>query len=236
MNLPKIDQPTFDLTIPSTGKKVLFRPFLVKEEKLLLIAQESDSDVDMIRAMKQVVNNCVVDADFDINRITTFDLEYMFLKIRARSVNNIITVSYRDNEDEQIYEFEIDLDGLELEMPKDVEKVVKVGTNVGITMKYPSASIIEKIREFENEVDLMTFFIINCIDTIYSDEEVFDARDHSDEELAQFLDNLPVDAFDKIKDFFETMPKLYHKLEYTNKNGNVRKIELKNIKDFFMWG
>lgn len=234
--LPKIDQPLFDLTIPSSGAKVEFRPFLVKEEKLLLIAQESNSDTDMIRAMKQVVNNCVQDADFNIDRITTFDLEYMFLKIRARSVNNIITVSYRDNEDNQIYKFEIDLDAIELEMPKDVNKTVKVGTNIGITMKYPSASIVDKIREFENEIDLMTFFIVNCIDTIYDEEEVYDAKDHSDEELAKFLDELPVEAFDKIKDFFETMPKLYHKLEYVNKEGNKRTIELKNIKDFFMWG
>lgn len=234
--LPKIQQPLFDLVIPSTEEKVMFRPFLVKEEKILLIAQEANSDVDMIRAMKQVVNNCVQDASFNIERITTFDLEYMFIKIRAKSINNIVTVSYRDNEDHEIYEFQIDLDEIELEMPKDVEKNVKVGTNVGLTMKYPGANLVDKLREFDNEVDLMTFFIANCIDTIYNDEEIFDARDHTEEELSEFLDELPVEAFDKIKDFFNAMPKLYHKLEYTNKLGNVRMIELKNIKDFFMWG
>lgn len=236
MSLPRVDQPLFELTVPSTGQKVLFRSFLVKEEKILLVAQESNSDVDMIRAMKQVVNNCVQDASFDIDRIATFDLEYMFLKIRAKSVNNIIKVSYRDNEDGEVYEFEIDLDKIELEMPENVEKNLKVGKNVGITMKYPPSSIVEKMREFDNEIDLMTFFVINCIDTIYDEDTIYDTKEYTEEQLTEFLDSLPVEAFDKIKDFFETTPKLYHKLEYKNKNGNDRVIELKNIKDFFMWG
>jgi hypothetical protein len=234
--LPKIDQPLFDLKVPSTGETVMFRPFLVKEEKLLLIAQESGNDTDMIRAIKQIVNNCIQDEGFKIDRCTTFDLEYMFLKIRAKSVNNIITVSYRDNEDGKVRDFEINLDHIEIEMPKNVEKNVKVGKNVGITMKYPPASIIDQIREFENEVDLMTFFIVNCIDTIYDDEEIHHSYDHTYEELAEFLDSLPVDAFDKIKDFFQTMPNLQYKIEYDNDNGNKRTIELNNIKDFFMWG
>jgi hypothetical protein len=103
-------------------------------------------------------------------------------------------------------------------------------------MKYPPASIIDQIREFENEVDLMTFFIVNCIDTIYDEEEIHHSYDYTYEELAEFLDSLPVDAFDKIKDFFQTMPNLQYKIEYDNDNGNKRTIELNNIKDFFMWG
>jgi hypothetical protein len=102
-------------------------------------------------------------------------------------------------------------------------------------MKYPSASITDKLQQFENEIDLMTFFIVNCIDTILTPEEIFPASDYSSAELEEFIDQLPVTSFEKIREFFEKMPKLYHKIEYTNEEGNDRSIELNNLKDFFMW-
>jgi hypothetical protein len=102
-------------------------------------------------------------------------------------------------------------------------------------MKYPSASITDKLQQFDNEVDLMTFFIINCIDTILTEDEIFPAADYSTQDLEEFLDQLPVSSFEKIREFFEKMPKLYHKIDYTNSEGNDRSIELNNLKDFFMW-
>lgn len=233
--LPKIDQPLFELTIPSTKQKVTFKPFTVKEEKLLLIAQESGDDVSIIKSMLQIVNNCVTDQGFNCETLATFDLEYAFLKIRAKSVNNIVKVAYKDNEDEEVYDFEIDIDELEIEIPA-VDNKISVDGNIGIVMKYPPARIIQDAKEFENNIELMTFFIINCIDTVYDKAGVYEFNDYTNEEKSDFLDSLPVNAFDKIKDFFEAMPKLHHVIEYKNSLGNDRKIELNNIKDFFPWG
>jgi len=235
MPLPKIDQPLFDVTIPSTGQAVTFRPFLVKEEKILLIAQQSGNDTEIIRSIKQILNNCIQD-HIDIDSLAVFDLEYLFLKLRAKSVNNVVKLSYRDTQDDQIYNFEVDLDTIEVEMPESVKSKIEINKNVGMTMKYPTADITDKMGEFENEVDLMTFFIVNCIDTIYDEENVYPTSEYSETEIIEFLDGLDVATFDKIRNFFESIPKLYHKIEYENSLGSKREIELTNLKDFFMWG
>jgi hypothetical protein len=235
MPLPKIDQPIFDMTIPSNGKKITFRPFLVKEEKILLIAQQSGNDTEIIRAIKQILNNCVQE-DLDIDGLAIFDLEYMFLKLRSKSVNNVVKLSYRDNEDDQIYNFELDLDTIEIDMPETVSSKIEITENVGMTMKYPDASITDRMKDFENEVDLMTFFIVNCIDTIYDEDNVYIASEFSDDEISEFLDGLDVKTFEKIREFFEDIPRLYHKIEYKNSAGSERSIELTSLKDFFMWG
>lgn len=234
MSLPKIDQPLFEMTIPSTQKKVKFRPFLVKEEKILLIAQQSESDRDIIRAIKQVLNNCIVD-DVDVDDLATFDLEYMFLKLRAKSVNNVVKLSYRDNEDDKVYDFEVDLDEIEVKKTEGVTNKIKINEEVGIVMQYPSASITEELGEYESEVDLLMFFIKKCIAEIYDSESVYVVKEQSEEELDQFIDSLDVSTFEKIREFFEAMPRLYHTLTYTNEMGNERVIELTNLKDFFMW-
>lgn len=235
MPLPKIDQPLFEVRVPSSQKKILFRPFLVKEEKLLLIAQTSDDMADMIRAIKQVLQNCAQDG-LDVDDLTTFDLEYLFLKLRSRSVNNIVKLSYRDTEDNELYTFELDLDTIEVEMPENVDAKIKISDKAGLTMKYPSASITDKMGTFENEIDLMTFFIANCIDTVYDEESVYVMSEYSQEEIAEFLDSLNVATFEKIKGFFDKMPRLYHKISYKNSLYNDREIELTNLRDFFMWG
>ena len=127
------------------------------------------------------------------------------------------------------------IDTIEVEMPTDIDATIDVADGISMIMKYPSASITDKLQQFENEIDLMTFFIVNCIDTILTPEEIFPASDYSSAELEEFIDQLPVTSFEKIREFFEKMPKLYHKIEYTNEEGNDRSIELNNLKDFFMW-
>jgi hypothetical protein len=235
MPLPKIDQPLFDMTIPSTGKKILFRPFLVKEEKILLIAQQSENDSEIIRAIKQILNACIQE-ELDIDSLAIFDLEYMFLKLRARSVNNVVKLSYRDIEDGELYDFELDLDTIEVKMPKVINSKIEINDTVGMTMKYPAASITDRMKDFENEVDLMTFFIVNCIDSIYDEDNVYVASEFSEAEITEFLDGLDVMSFEKIRQFFESVPRLYHKIEYTNSIESKRTIELTSLKDFFMWG
>jgi len=235
MPLPKIDQPIFDMTIPSIGKNITFRPFLVKEEKVLLIAQQSGNDTEVIRAIKQILNNCIL-IDLDLDSLAIFDIEYMFLKLHSKSVNNIVKLSYRDTEDGEVYDFELDLDTIEVTMPEKINSKIEITENVGMTMKYPSASITDRMKDFDNEVDLMTFFIVNCIDTIYDEDNVYVASDFTEEEISEFLDGLNVKSFEKIREFFENIPRLYHKIEYKNSIGSDRSIELTSLKDFFMWG
>ena len=143
MPLPKIDKPLFEVTIPSLDRKIKLRPFAVREEKILLMAQQSTDDKEIILAIKQVLNNCIVDPNFDIDSLATFDLEYLFLKLRARSVSNVINVSYRDNEDDKVYDFEIDLDEVDMLKKPEVSNVIMITDTIGIKMKYPSVTIID---------------------------------------------------------------------------------------------
>lgn len=234
--LPKIDKPLFEMTVPSQNKKVTFRPFLVKEEKILLIAQQGGEEKEIIRALKQILQNCIQDLDFNVEDLTTFDLEYMFLKLRSKSVSNIVKLQYQDNDDDKIYDFEIDLDAIEVQFdPKHTNKI-QITDDIGMIMKYPSVNIVNDAPESGDPVEIMDHLIRNCIDKIYDSENVYDVKDHTTEEVNAFLDDLTIDSYDKIREFFDTLPKMYHELNYVNENGNERKIELTGLRDFFTWG
>ena len=138
MPLPKIKHPIYEFKVPSMGTKESFRPFLVKEEKVLLMAKSSEDPSDAMRAVKQIVNNCAISESFDVDKLTIFDLEYLFLQLRAVSVSNIVKVSYRDNEDGKVYDFGIDLKEVDVEFPEGIEKVIRVTDDMGIVMKWPS--------------------------------------------------------------------------------------------------
>jgi hypothetical protein len=236
MPLPKIDTPIFEMTIPSQDKAIKFRPFLVKEEKILLIAQQSDSDKDIILAIKQILNNCIIDSDFDVDSLATFDLEYMFLKLRARSVNNVIEVSYRDIEDDKVYTFEIDLDEVEIQKTETQSNKIKINDEIGMIMKYPSVQTINNIPENASGTDVVEYLVRSCIDKIYDEDNVYIVAEEPEEEVQAFIDNLDVETYDKIRQFFSDLPKMYHKIEYKNSLGNDRSIELTSLRDFFTWG
>ena len=172
--------------------------------------------------------------NIDVDQLATFDLEYMFLKLRARSVNNIVKLAYRDTEDDKVYDFEIDLDEIELEV-KPVNNKIKVNDEIGIIMKYPAASITDELGEYDNEVDLLLFFVRKCIHEIFDSENVYPANESTEEEMNEFIDSLDVQTFERIREFFDSIPTLSHTLKYTNSNGSERVIELNNLKDFFMW-
>lgn len=236
MALPKIDTPIFEMTIPSQDKVVKFRPFLVKEEKILLIAQQSDTDRDIILAIKQILNNCILDPDFDVDSLATFDLEYMFLKLRARSVNNVIEVSYRDLEDDKVYTFEIDLDEVEIQKTETQSNKIKINDEIGMIMKYPSVQTINNIPENATGTDVVEYLVRSCIDKIYDEDNVYIVAEEPEAEVQAFIDNLDVETYDKIRQFFSDLPKMYHKIEYKNSLGNERSIELTSLRDFFTWG
>lgn len=233
--LPKTNKPLFELPYPSKNKTVKARPFLVKEEKILLMASESGNEKDITLALKQVLNNCIQEHDFNVDDLTIFDLEFMFLRLRSRSVNNIIEVSYRDLEDNKVYDFSIDLEQIELNIPENQTNKVEITEDTGIIMKYPSVNIMNDAPDDLGPTEIVEYLIRNCIDQIYDANEVYFATDYSNEELNEFIDELEPQVFQKIRDFFDKIPYLYHKIEYTNALGNQRTIELTTLNDFFTW-
>lgn len=236
MALPKIDKPLFEMLVPSQNKKVKFRPFVVKEEKILLIAQQSGSEKDIILAVKQVLQNCAQDPKFDVDELATFDLEYMFLKLRAKSVNNIIEVSYRDMEDDKVYDFKIDLDEVDMLQKSELSNKIQVSDTIGIVLKYPSVTILNEIPEDINTADLVELLVRKCIDSIYDEENVYPVSEHTEQELSEFIESLDLPTFNKIKEFFDNLPQMYYKIEYKNSLGNDRFVELTTLSDFFTWG
>ena len=233
--LPKIDHPIYKIKVPSTNKDQSFRPFLVKEEKLLLMAKESDKESDILSAIKQVINNCSLDSNFDVDKLSIFDLEYLFLKIRAFSIDNIVTVGYRDSEDNQVYDFEVDLNKVEVKFPENTNNIVKITDNAGLIMKYPSASLYSDEEFLNTKKDHYFKLILKCVDKIYFDEEIYEVKDISTEELENFIENLNVSVFKEVNEFLLNVPKIEHVIEYTNKNGNNQKIYLNSLNDFFTW-
>lgn len=236
MPLPKIMHPSFDFVIPSSGKRESFRPFLVKEEKILLMAKASEDSADIFRSIKQVVNNCALSLTFDISKLTIFDLEYLFLRLRSVSVSNSVKVSYRDNEDSEIYDFEIDLKTIEIKFPDNIERNIKINDTMGIVMKYPAASLFDDEDYFKSGDQAYYELILRCIDKIFSGEDIYLASDYTHEDIENFIDECGIEVFTKIQAFMTNTPRLYHKLTYINKMGNERNIELTSLTDFFTLG
>lgn len=235
MSLPKINYPLFDVTIPSTNQKIKMRPFLVKEEKVLLMAQTTGNPRDIVNSITQVVNNCIVD-NVDATKLTTFDLEYLFVKLRARSVNNIIDVLYKDDEDGQQYKLQVDLDKVEIIKNPEHSNNIKINEKLGLLLRYPNTDMMDNMSESKTELDLYFEVVKYCIDQIYDEENVYNVVDYSPEELDEFVATLDVSTFKEIQKFMETMPKLYYEAAYTNSQGNEKKVVLQNLNDFFMLG
>lgn len=234
MALPKIQTPVFDIVIPSLNRAIEFRPFIVKEEKILLMAQQSSDQRDIVRAIKQIITNCCLDTNISVNQFTTTDLEYVFLKLRSKSVNNIIAIEYTDEEDGKMYKFDVDLDEVHVTKPKDANNNIKINDDIGIIMCYPSAAIIDQIETFQDEVEILNFFIKKCIVEIYDEENVYPANEHTDQELQDFIDDMDVMSFDKIREYLDSAPKLNHVIKYTNSLGNEKEIVMDNLRDFFI--
>ena len=232
MKLPKMDYPIYKINVPSLKKDFSFRPFLVKEEKLLLMAKESENASDILTAIKQIINNCLLDK-LDVNKLALFDLEYIFLKLRSASVDNKIKVSYRDNEDDELYDFEINLDDVAVVYPEKVDNKIKITEKTGIVMKYPSAALYDDKEFLKLDKDYMFELILRCVDSIYNEDELYEAKDYKREDLTEFLENLDVKTFQNIQKFLVTVPKMEYKINYKNKMEHDREIVLNSLNDFF---
>ena len=239
MPLPKIATPTYELELPSTGETVEYRPFLVREEKLLVLAMESDDTKSITRAIKEVLKSCIK-TKINVAKLPTFDIEYLFLNIRGKSVGEEVDVTITCTDDERTtVELKIPIDDIQVEKNKDHHDTIKLDDELSMKMKYPSLDQFiqsnfdvdeTKGSQLEQSFDL----IASCIDTIYSEEEAWPASESSKKELQEFLEQLSSNQFQEIEQFFETMPKLSYDVNVTNpKTKKKSTVTLEGLSSFF---
>lgn len=233
MALPKIDLPIFELELPSTGEKVKYRPFTVKEEKILLVAQEAQDPGQELIASKQVVNNCLIDKD--ISELAMFDLEYIMICLRTKSVDNNISFSVKDPDTEETVNLQVDLEAISITRDPNHTNEIKINDEYVLYLKYPSIDQFVRIVESDQNDPLVNYFImISCLDKIASEDEVYYFKDYSEEEIDQFMESLAGNVIRSIQTFFETMPKVRHDIKYKNKNGDEKTFVLEGMRSFFI--
>lgn len=236
--LPKIDVPTYNVELPSNKKKVVFRPFLVKEQKLFLMNNDNTDPQETVNVIRQVLKNCVI-SDLDIDGLPVFDLEYLFMNLRARSVSEVVNLKYRCNnkvEDKDCGAInEININVLEIKptfYPEHTNKI-QLNDNIGIVMKYPTFEMVKSMSG-KNEGAAIMDAIYGSIDYIYDKDNMYYAKDTPREELEEFIDNIQQKDLEKLRVFFDTMPKIKKEVEYKCKKcGYEENISLEGIQDFF---
>ena len=233
MTLPVINTPTYELVVPSTKETLVYRPFLVKEEKILLMAMEEEKDTQLNRALKQVVNNCTFDK-VNVAKLPLFDLEYIFLRIRAKSVGEVAKIQVLCEDDGETYvPIEVDLESIEVEFQEDHTTKIELTDEIGIEMGYPTFEFLN-FKADETEVNQLFDIIGSSIERVYEGETVYEKADFSKKDLKVFLESLTSEQFLRVQKFFETMPRLRHKIEVTNpKTKKKNEITLEGLQAFF---
>lgn len=237
MPLPKIATPTYELELPSTGQKIKYRPFLVKEEKVLLIAMESEDPKQITTAVKEVLKSCVQSRGIKIEELPTFDIEFLFLNIRGKSVGEEIEVNLTSPDDgETSVQVNINVDDIQVVRSEEHTNKIVLDKSLVMEMKYPSLEqFVQNNFAFENQgMDQSFQLIASCIDKIYNEEEVWDSNDVTKKELLGFLEQMNSIQFKQIEKFFDTMPKLSHEVTFTNPvTGNENTVTLEGLASFF---
>jgi len=238
MPLPKIATPTYELELPSTGKTVQYRPFLVKEEKLLVIALESEDTKQITTAIKAVIKACIKTRGVKVEALPTFDIEYLFLNIRGKSVGENLDVNIICPDDKETeVKVNINLDDIKCHKNEGHTNKIKLDDSLMMEMKYPSLDEFIKSNfdlDEKNQMDQSFDLIASCIGKIYSEEEVWAAEDCTKKEMSEFLESMNSSQFKEIETFFETMPKLSHTLKVTNPKTKVEsEVVLEGLASFF---
>ncbi len=238
MPLPKISTPTYELELPSTGEAIQYRPFLVKEEKLLLLALESEDTKQITTAVKNVIKNCISTKNIKVETLPTFDIEYLFLNIRAKSVSEEVEVNIVCPDDEETtVSITIPVDEINVIKSDEHNRTIKVDDNIMMQMKYPSLDQFIKNNfdlSGQNSMEQSFELVTSCIDQIYTKEEVWNSSDLSKKELSDFLEQMNSSQFKQIEKFFETMPKLSHTIKVKNpKTGVESEVVLEGLSSFF---
>lgn len=231
--LPKIDMPIFEMVLPSTGEKIKYRQYTVKEEKILLVAQESNESGAEMMAMKQVVNNCLIDKD--VNDLAMFDLEYVHLVLRSKSVDNTMDFTIKDPDTDEQIKLQLDVDKVVLRTEEHHSKEVKLNDDYTLVLRYPSIDAFIRIMEMAPNDPLVNYSImVSCLDYVASEDELHYFKDYTQEDIDNFMNDLSSDVLSRITSFFETMPKLRHELKYTNSNGDEKTFVIEGLRSFFI--
>ena len=238
MPLPTIATPTYELELPSTGKTIKYRPFLVKEEKLLVLALESEDNKQISTAIQAVLKSCIKSRGVKVEQLPTFDIEYLFLHIRGKSVGEEIEVNLICPDDNKTsVPVTINIDDIAVQKSKDHNKQIKLDKNLMMELKYPSLEqFVKNNFDFEegSQVDQSFEVIAGCIDKIYTEEEVWSTSDCTKKEVTNFLEQMSSKQFKQVEQFFTTMPKLSHDVEITNPNTKVKStVVLEGLSSFF---
>ena len=240
MALPKIDTPVYELDLPLSKKHVRFRPFLVKEQKNLLMAMESGDSKSIEQNVKQVLNNCTITEDIDIEKLPVLDVEYYFLNLRARSVGEVVENKYRcDNQVDgspcgNLMETSLNLLDIKIEGVKENNDVIQLTDTISIKLKYPEFSVINKLSKLTNVSDIAFEMIAESVEHIYDGEQFYYAKETTTEELVEFIENLNQQQFAKIEDFFANLPKLEKKVEMKcSRCGFEHRLDVEGLESFF---
>ena len=239
MPLPTISTPTYELTLPSSGKKIKYRPFLVREEKVLIMALESEDTKQITNSVIDILNSCILSKGIKLETLATFDIEYLFLNIRSKSVGETIDVNIVCPDDNKTQvAVTVDVDSIKIKKDRKHKNVIKLDDNLSLKLKYPSmdqfidSNFESKIDE--SEVKSTLDMIISCIDVIFNEEESWPASESTPKELEDFVDQLNTKQFKLIEDFFATMPKLTHTIKVKNPNTGVEsEVRLEGLAAFF---
>ena len=238
MPLPKVNTPTYELVLPSSGKKLKYRPFLVREEKILIMALETEDAKQITSSVIEILNSCILTKGVDITKLATFDIEYLFLNVRSKSVGETVEVNVTCPDDNKTtVSMSIDIDSIKVKKDKNHKNSIKLDDTLSLKLKYPSMEQfiennfeINEGSEVTNTLDMIT----SCIDVIYNEEESWDASESTKKELEDFVDQLNTKQFKMIEEFFTTMPKLTHTIKVKNPNTKVEStILLEGLAAFF---
>ena len=233
MALPKLNTPTYQLELPSTGEQLKFRPFLIKEQKILMMAQESGEDTQLFEAMKQLVNACTfgkVDAEVS----PVFDVEYLFLQIRAKSVGETTTINIICPDDGKTQvPYELNIEDISVNMTENHTNIVELTDAIKVHFRYPILSDMEGLKKGSTEMETLFYVINNCVHEIHDGDDVYRRADMSDKDIDEFMDSLSTTQFEGITEFFETAPKLRHVINVTNpKTKKKGEVVLEGLQDF----
>lgn len=236
MPLPKLVTPTYELELPSTGQKIKYRPFLVKEEKILLLAMESEDEKQMTEAVKTILKNCIQTAKVKVEDLALFDIEYLFLNIRGKSVGEEIELNVTCPDDgTTVVPVSLNIDDIKVQKNEDHSNIIDMSNGVSIVMKYPSMNLFVKNNISTNpEVDDVFDIAASCISQIVDGEDVYEASNFSKKEITEFLEGMSTQQFISLQKFFETMPRLSHKFVVTNPETGVdNEIVVEGLASFF---
>ena len=232
MALPRIDTPTYQLTLPSTQQKIDFRPFLVREQKIIMMAQESQDEKQMVRAMSDLVTSCTFNK-FDVNKLPIFDVEYMFLKIRGKSIGETVELNLMCPDDgETQVPTKINLEDIEVSMTVGQSNMIDITDNIKLQLRYPIYSDATQVGGLDQS-DGVFKLLTRCIDKIIYGDQEYNRVDITDKEIEEFIDQLNTDQFNNIVEFFNTMPKLRHVVQITNPKTKVKsEVVLEGLQNF----